>query len=112
MKVHNTLGNGFQEVIYQRALELEFINNGFNFEREHSMFIYYDGIHIGNRRVDFFIENKIMLEIKACTQIEKQHLTQAINYCEVAKVAVGLLINFGHTSLEYKRVYNKNHLDN
>jgi GxxExxY protein len=104
MKVHRTLGNGFQEVIYQRALAIEMRNQGLNFERELEMPIFYEEEEIGTRRVDFFVEDKIMVELKALTQLEKVHLAQAINYLEAYKIEIGLLINFGGASLEFKRL--------
>jgi len=107
MEVHNTLGNGFQEVIYQRALEIEMRKNGLNFSREFEMPIYYDGIHIGTRRVDFLVEEIISVEIKAVIQLENVHLAQAKNYLEAYNIEVGLLINFGAASMEYKRLTNK-----
>lgn len=107
MTVHNTLGCGFQEVIYQRALEIEMYYNGLRFEREKEMEIFYRGHKIGTRRADFFIEDSIMLEIKAFSQIEDSHKAQAINYLEAYNMQTGLLINFGAKSLEFKRLYNK-----
>ena len=107
MQVHNTLGNGFQEVIYQRALAIEMRLKGLLFEREKEMVIFYAGELIGNRRVDFFVENCVMVEIKALGKIEDIHKNQAINYLEVSNIADGLLINFGGLSLEFNRVYNK-----
>lgn len=82
MKVHRFLGNGFQEVIYQRALEIEFQQEKLSYSREHEMIIFYEGIEIGKRRVDFFVENQIMVELQALTQLEEVHLAQAINYLE------------------------------
>lgn len=107
MRVHAVLGNGFQEVIYQRALELEMEEAGLRFTRELSMPIYYKGKNIGERRVDFFVEEKIMVELKAIIQLEKVHLAQAKNYLEAYNVQVGLLINFGSISLEFKRLENQ-----
>jgi len=107
MQVHRILGNGFQEVIYQRALAVEFEFQSIQFIREQEMDIYYRDKKIGTRRVDFFVENKVMLEIKAVSNIEEPHKAQAINYCEAYNVADGLLINFGNTSLQFNRVYNK-----
>jgi GxxExxY protein len=104
MKVHNTLGNGFQEVIYQRALAIEMENQGLAYNREMEMDIHYDGQLIGTRRVDFFVEDKIMVELKALAQLEQTHLAQAINYLEAYQVEIGLLINFGTTSLQFKRL--------
>ncbi len=111
-KVHSTLGNGFQEVIYQRALAIEFENQGLGFQREMEMSIFYEGIDIGTRRVDFFVEDRIMVEIKALIQLEDVHLAQAMNYCQAYNLPIGLLINFGSKSLQFKRVYNVNHPEN
>lgn len=112
MKVHTALGNGFQEVIYQRALAIEFSKQKIEFKRELEMSIYYDGYDIGTRRVDFFVEDKIMVELKAIIKLEDVHLAQAMNYCQAYNLPVGLLINFGAKSLEFKRVYNVNHPEN
>ena len=106
MKVHSTLGNGFQEVIYQRALAIEMAKRTLSFQRELEMQIFYDGQEIGTRRVDFLVENKVMVELKAVTALEDVHLAQAINYLEAYGLEVGLLINFGVKSLEYHRVIN------
>jgi GxxExxY protein len=106
MQVHRTLGNGFQEVIYQRALAIEMHLAGLSFEREKEMDIYYRDEKIGTRRVDFFVESSIMVELKALTQLEDVHLAQAMNYCEAYNMEIGLLINFGGKSLEFKRVHN------
>ena len=104
MEVHRYLGNGFQEVIYQRALALEMQQQDLNFSREHEMQIKYKGVDIGTRRVDFFVEEKVMVEIKAVIQLEDVHLAQAINYVEAYGLEIGLLINFGSKSLQFKRV--------
>ena len=104
MEVHRLLGNGFQEVIYQRALEIEMAQQGLEFSREHEMEIFYKAICIGTRRVDFFVEGKILVELKAIIQLEDVHLAQAINYLEAYNMKIGLLINFGSPSLQFKRV--------
>ena len=106
MEVHKILGNGFQEVIYQRALEMELTLQELNFSREHEMPIYYKNKHIGTRRVDFLVEDIISVEIKAVIQLEDVHLAQAINYLEAYNLEVGLLINFGARSLQFKRLTN------
>jgi len=106
MKVHSTLGNGFQEVIYQRALAIEMEYQGLNHEREKEMDIYYRDRKIGTRRVDFFVKGKIMVELKAIIQLEDVHLAQAMNYLEAYNMEIGLLINFGAKSLQFKRVHN------
>ena len=108
MNVHSTLGNGFQEVIYQRALAIEMQYSGLSFEREKEMAVLYRGEQIGTRRVDFFVENRVMVELKALENLDEVHKAQAINYCEAYNIADGLLINFGAKSLEFKRVYNRN----
>jgi len=106
MTVHRTLGNGFQEVIYQRALEIEMQLDKLKFQREMEMPIYYRNERIGTRRVDFFVEDCIMVELKAVLQTDDAHLSQAMNYLEAYKMEIGLLINFGARSLEFKRVHN------
>jgi GxxExxY protein len=107
MTVHSTLGNGFQEVIYQRALEIEMGLAGLHFMREFEMPIYYRKQHIGTRRVDFLVEEVVSVEIKAITQLENVHFAQAINYLEAYNLEIGLLINFGEVSLNFKRLTNK-----
>ncbi len=106
MEVHKRLGNGFQELIYQRALEIEMQIAGLEFVREMEMSIFYRNYEIGKRRVDFFVEDKIMVELKALIRLEDVHLAQAMNYVEAYKMEIGLLINFGAKSLEFKRVHN------
>jgi len=112
MQVHSVLGNGFQEVIYQRALEIEMSYQGISFEREKELPVYYRDIQIGTRRVDFFVEGLIMVELKAIIQLEDVHLAQAINYLEAYNMEIGLLINFGSKSLTFKRLYNKKYKSN
>jgi len=107
MQVHKTLGCGFQEVIYQRALAIEMKMAGLSFEREKEMSIFYRDELIGNRRVDFFVEECVMLELKAVEAIADLHKNQTINYLEAYNLADGLLINFGGQSLDFKLVYNK-----
>lgn len=106
MEVHKHLGNGFQEVVYQRALAIEMQMQGIEFSREHEMPLQYKGHDIGTRRVDFFVENTIMVEIKAIINLEDVHLAQAMNYVEAYNLEIGLLINFGAKSLQHKRVHN------
>jgi len=106
MRVHSALGNGFQEVIYQRALVIEMNDSGLTFSREHEMPIFYKSRNIGTRRVDFLVAEVISVEIKAVTALEDVHLAQAINYLEAYNLEVGLLINFGARSLQYKRLVN------
>lgn len=107
MEVHRQLGNGFQEVIYQRALEIEMASQGITFSREYEMPVFYKEQQIGTRRVDFLIEGIVSVELKAIIHLEDVHLAQAINYLEAYDLEVGLLINFGAKSLQFKRLINK-----
>jgi GxxExxY protein len=80
MKVHNTLGNGFQEVIYQRCLAIELEKAGLEFLREQEMPIYYEEIQVGTRRADFIVAGEVMVELKAIIKLEEVQLAQALNY--------------------------------
>ena len=104
MKVHSTIGNGFQEVIYQRALAIELELDNLVFAREVEMPVFYREVAIGTRRVDFLVEEKVLVEMKALTKTEDVHLAQALNYLEAFKLEVGLLLNFGTKSLEFRRL--------
>ena len=106
MEVHEILGNGFQEVIYQRALEIEMSLQNIGFKREVEMPIFYKEESIGSRRADFLVEDKICVELKAIISLEDVHLAQAINYLEAYNLEIGLLINFGSKSLQFKRLVN------
>jgi GxxExxY protein len=105
-EVHKFLGNGFQEVIYQRALAWEFSNAGLNYAREIEQDIFYKNLQepIGTRRADFVVEGKVLVELKAIVVLEDVHLAQVLNYLKAYKLEVGLLINFGSKSLEFKRL--------
>ncbi len=107
MKVHNALGNGFQEVIYQRCLAIELERAGLNFGREIEQNIYYDSIRVGTRRADFVVEGQVIVELKAVINLEDAHLAQAKNYVVAYDFPIGLLINFGSTSLQFKKVFNQ-----
>jgi GxxExxY protein len=107
LKVHSTLGNGFQEVIYQRCLAIEMEIQGLKFSRELEMPIYYESINVGARRVDFLVEEKVIVELKAISKLEDIQFAQALNYLEAYKLETGLLINFGSKSLEFRRVSNE-----
>jgi len=109
MEVHKILGNGFQEVIYQRALEKEMVLQGLVFAREFEMPINYKEEQIGTRRVDFLVEGVVSVELKSVVKLEDVHLAQAINYLEAYNLEIGLLINFGAKSLEFKRLINSKH---
>ena len=106
LEVHKTLGNGFQEVIYQRCLAIELERAGLSFGREVEQPIFYRGVEVGNRRADFIVANQIVVELKALTALENVHIAQAKNYLVAYDFEIGLLINFGARSLEYKRVFN------
>ncbi|MFQ4143666.1 GxxExxY protein [Chlorogloeopsis sp. ULAP02] len=105
-EVHKFLGNGFQEVIYQRALAYEMRQAKLEFAREIKQHIYYKNLPKPNstRRADFVVENKILVELKAVIQLEDVHLAQALNYLKAYRLEVGLLINFGSKSLTFKRL--------
>ena len=107
MKVHSTLGCGFQEVIYQRCLALEMEKQGLGFARELEMPIYYDEVEVGSRRVDFLVEETTLVEIKAVVKLEDVHLAQGLNYLRVYNLEKGLLLNFGNTRLDVKRLFRK-----
>ena len=107
MEVHSFLGNGFQELIYQRALSHEMQLRNIKHQREVEMNVSYKDISVGLRRVDFLVEDRISVEIKALTKLEPVHLAQAINYLEAYNLEVGLLINFGETKLKFHRLQNK-----
>ncbi|MDF1496718.1 MAG: GxxExxY protein [Patescibacteria group bacterium] len=106
MTFHHELGTGFPERIYQRALALELESVWIKFLEEHSMDICYKGTRIGRRRVDFLVEDTIMLEIKAVDELNDTCLVQTKNYLEIHGIKIGLLINFGGLSLQFKRIYN------
>ncbi|MEI2759346.1 MAG: GxxExxY protein [Bacteroidia bacterium] len=106
MKVHNTLGNGFQEVIYQRCLAIELERAELSFGREVDQTIFYESIEVGTRRADFIVEDKVIVELKAVINLEDVHLAQAKSYVVAYDFEVGLLINFGATSLQYKKVFH------
>ena len=106
MQVHNTLGNGFQEVIYQRCLAIEFTNLNLSFGRETEQIIYYNTVEVGTRRADFIVEGKLIVELKALIRLDDVHLAQAKNYVVAYDFSKGLLINFGAKSLEYKLIFN------
>ncbi len=107
MAVHRALGNGFQEVVYQRALGVEMELREINFEREKEVPLFYKDHEVGTRRMDFFVENQVMVELKAVICLEDVHLAQALNYLEAYNKDIGLLINFGSRSLEFKRIHRK-----
>lgn len=111
MRVHSELKSGFQGRMYQTALEIELYFNNISFVAEREMDIFYRNQLIGKRRVDFLIENKIVVEIKAVTKLEDIHLAQALNYLECMNLSVGLLFNFGAQSLELEQLNNNKFLE-
>ncbi|PKD43511.1 GxxExxY protein [Rhodohalobacter barkolensis] len=106
MRVHSELGNGFPEVIYQRSLAIEFSHSNLEYDREISMALYYQGQNVGSRRVDFLVEDKILLELKAVSEITSVHYAQILNYLKAYQLQIGLLVNFGEESLKFKRFIN------
>ena len=111
MRVHSALGNGFQEVIYQRALKIEMADEGLDFSREHEMAVHYKGKKVGSRRVDFLVGDVVSVELKAVVRLENVHFAQAMNYLEAYDLEVGLLLNFGAKSLEVKRIENPKYIE-
>jgi len=111
MEVHRYLGNGFQEIIYQRALAIEMSKQGLNFAQEFVMTVYYKGEYVGKRRADFMVEDIVSVEIKAKSELDDVHLNQAINYLQIYQIETGLLINFGAKSLQFKRLINSRSLN-
>jgi GxxExxY protein len=107
MKIHSSIGRGFQEVIYQRCLEIEFNKEKIHYVREFAMPVMYENHQVGTRRVDFFVEDNVMVEIKAVSELTNVHLAQAKNYLEAYELDSGLLINFGAPSLEFKRLFGR-----
>ena len=105
-EVHKFLGNGFQEVIYQRALSWELTRAGLSFAREIEQEIFYKELTepIGTRRADFVVEKKVLVELKAITELEDVHLAQVLNYLKAYRLEVALLIKFGTKSLTFKRL--------
>jgi GxxExxY protein len=112
MKVHRFLGNGFQEVIYQRALAIEMEQQGLAFQRELEIPLFYEEQPIGSRRVDFLVEDAVMVELKALVRLEDVHLAQGLNYLVAYNVDRGLLVNFGAQSLEIKRLRHPKNKEN
>ena len=110
MEVHNFLGNGYQKVIYQRALEYEMELQELGFAREYEMPVIYKEKQVGSRSVDFLVEDVISVEIKALIQLEKVQMAQEINYLEAYNLEIGLLINFASTKLEFHRIQNKKYI--
>lgn len=106
MKVHTYPGNGFPEIIYQRSLAIEFEKSGLNFQREIEQSIYYHNTLAGSRVVDFLIDNKILVELKATSELNNNHFSQILNYLAAYNLEIGLLINFGEKSLKFKRFIN------
>lgn len=112
IRVHQKMKNGYNEIIYQRCLAIEFERAHLNFSEQVEVSIYYDEYLVGTRKVDFLVEGKIIVEIKAVTDLTDAHVAQAINYLETHKMEVGLLINFGAKSLQFRRLINQYRLSN
>ena len=110
MTVHRKLGRGFPEVVYQRALAIELYKNDITAEREVELPIFYENEKVGSRRVDFFVERRVLVELKAVDCLLKGHHVQIINYLEAFNLPIGLLVNFGSTSLEFKRFIKSQNL--
>ena len=104
MEVHRILGPGFLEAVYQKALAHELTLRGIRFEQFKKLPVYYKGILVGDYEADFVIEGKIILEIKAVSQLHPRHEAQAINYLTATGFRLAILLNFGDTSLEHQRL--------
>lgn len=104
MRIHSELGPGYPEVIYQRAMAYEMDKSGLSFSREIEIPILYKGIQVGLRRADFIVKNAVVLELKAISELDKGNFNQVLNYLEAYKMEIGLLINFGRESLQFKRL--------
>ena len=111
IEVHKTLGAGFQEKIYQRAMAIEMSRQGISFNQEFEMTVFYKGEITGTRRVDFLVEDIVSVEFKARTQFDDANLNQGINYLEAMRLEIGLLFNFGTKKLTIKRLINSKHLN-
>src|SRR4030095_8026655 len=109
MRIHQRMRNGYQELIYHRCLIIELKKAGLSFSNEMELPIFYEGIQVGKRRIDFLIDVKIVVEIKALSELTDAHLAQALNYLEMMDLEIGLLLNFGSKSLEIKRLINNKH---
>jgi GxxExxY protein len=107
MKVHNKMRNGYNEVIYSKCLAIELDKEQIKYQRELDVPVYYEEVVVGRRRVDFLVEEKVVVELKAIAELTDQNLAQALNYLECYKLEIGLLINFGSKSLEFKRLINQ-----
>ena len=106
MEVHKILGSGFQESVYQKAMAIEMQIQGIPYDREFVMPVFYKSRHISTRRVDFLVNKIISTELKAVHTLDDSHLAQAINYLEAFNLEIGLLLNFGSRSLQFKRLIN------
>lgn len=106
MKIHTTLGMGFMEIIYHRALMIELEIRNILFQAEQELPIYYEGRLLGKRRLDLLVDKKVLVELKATTELEKKHFAQILNYLEAFNIEIGLLFNFGSNSLQFKRFIN------
>lgn len=107
MKVHSTLGPGYLESVYERALEHELLKCGLDVQRQRSLQVFYDGIVVGDFIADMLVENRVMIENKAVGKLFTPHEIQLVNYQVATKIDIGLLFNFGAQSLEYKRKHRK-----
>ncbi len=113
MEVHNYMGNGFLEAVYQEALEIEFQKQGIPYKKEQTLQIQYKGIILKKNYIaDFVCYEKIIVELKAITELNKSHFKQVFNYLKATSYNLGILVNFGQASLEYKRIVNEYYFQN
>lgn len=104
IKVHKELGSAYEEKVYQRALYLEFQRNKLKFEREKEVNIKYGPVTIGKKKLDFIVDGKVVVEIKKADSIDKVHIAQVVSYLKVLGLRLGLILNFGGSKLQIKRV--------
>lgn len=105
-EVRNNLSAGYFESVYQNALVYELRNRGINVISEALIPVYYKGILVGNYKADILVENRIIIELKACANLTAQHEAQLVNYLTATKINIGLLINFGDRYCFHRKVRN------
>lgn len=107
INVHKELGSAYEEKIYQRALQIEFQKIGIKSIREQEVNIQYSGIEVGKKKLDFVVEHKIIIELKKADEINNVHIAQVASYLQALRLKLGLILNFGLSKLQIKRVIAK-----
>jgi GxxExxY protein len=106
IEVHKILGPGFLESIYQKALEIELKNQGLTAEAEKEIEVYFKKTRVGLHRLDLFVENQIIVELKAVKEFDESNMAQVLSYLKATGCKVGLLLNFAKATLKIKRIVN------